>query len=179
MTKEITRIIKSYGEAAKPVFESKHAAKINAIAAIRRIEDELSSALDGERIRGLPNLAPEGVKQYVAARVRGSDTSPLSAKPTLCMGADGLLVMASYNASAEVDFVEAKDSDLIAEDLSSYMALLVRSLDAHVKASAATTSRYARIAELGCMVMECLTSRTRLAAESAHGHLGCSLCKPV
>lgn len=149
-------MISEFGNAAKPVSESRDAAKIAAVRAIRKIEAELSKSLDGERIRGLPNIAPHGSRQFVAARVGSSGSGPLDGKPTLCMGADGLLVKAFVDADGSVSFCEARDSDLMAEDLASYIATLASCLDAHKQASANTADRYSKITNMAKMVIGCL-----------------------
>jgi len=135
-------------------------ARILAVRTVRAIEDRLSSALDGVRLRGLPNLVPEwrGVS-YAAARIRARHDTPLEEiEPgkadghlALVLTAYGRLVMArraiEFGHPVVVE-VPATDAYLCAEDLWDFARILAIVLPTHTRLARYAGEKFDRISRL-------------------------------
>ena len=125
-------------------------AKAEAIAFIRQLIEALHEALDGESLKGLPDLVPDWRDtEFAAARVRGRWDTPLDPAPVrgsgaLVLRADGLLSWA-WRSQLEVEDVKlapVADDGLRAEDAENIARLVCRVLPLHVARAGDGQRRY-------------------------------------
>lgn len=102
---------------SKRLAETRVLAKREATVSIRLIEKWTVDNLEGERFRGLPNLAPKDSAPFFGMRIRGKSDEKLPAgRPVLIMDEMGMLMMATLGDGVTTSEV-ATDEDLRAEDV--------------------------------------------------------------
>lgn len=124
-------------------------AAAQSISAIRAIESRLVEALDGERLRGLPNLGNDE-HRFHAARVRGryaSEVLPFDGREILVVDGDGWIVFAAFSRQGVVT-KRALDDELLAEDVALLSERAQQILAAHLSRLERSTARYEKLEEL-------------------------------
>lgn len=127
------------------VLELRSLARKVSLQAIRGMIAAVQGALDGEPLRGLPNLASSS-HPYAAARVRSKAIDePLSRqkdKADLCINRRAQLVFAWRTEDGVTLEKPARDDDLFAEDAEHVAETLVAVLERHRLASGRAARRY-------------------------------------
>lgn len=138
------------------VRETQARARAGAIEALRRIEERLVVALEGGRLRGMPNLLPEAEQPFYAVRLRGrfDEVLPLDGRAVLVLRDDGRLCMAmreeqrTLRPETVTVHWEAHDGDLRAEDLEVVTERVHEALVSHLARISRTEARYRAAADL-------------------------------
>lgn len=133
-------------------------ARARLIAAVAAMRAALRAALDGEPLRGLPNLNPGG-EQWRGLRVHpdarhGHDVF-VGERPALYVDRSGELVVA-HRQGAAVAAYPVGEGDLRAEDLEPYLRAVSEALARHALGLERTEAGYARAAALGAQVARIL-----------------------
>lgn len=133
-------------------------ARKSAISAIRAVEQALLASLDGEKLRGLPEIAT----RYRAARVRGKridltlDHEHARGKEHLVIGEDGKLSMARYEKFG-VTWRPVQDDELLIEDVEAVAGAARAVLERHLETVAKTTRRYEELRALSDRIKRLLS----------------------
>lgn len=161
---KLTELLADARERGDALVEARDEAFKVCFPAIRALEKALVDALDGEVLRGLPNLgAGSGGVVFYAARVRGGRASePLPTyaptKRVLVLRKDGRLAIARRVDLPGSEL--ARDEELLAEDLAAFCALLLAVLKRHLDVSAATEDRYRSLTSAAARVLVMLGPET-------------------
>lgn len=150
--------------------------RVEAIDAIRTIEQTLVEALRGETLRGLPNLGT-GTTPFHGANVRaGAYDTKVSfprdgqdmGTPTLIIRSDGRLAVAWTLRQAsprgvvplfEFTYRGAEDDDLRVEDLGALLTVLPKVLTDHLAKVEKTQSTYEAVKDLAHRVLDLVPRR--------------------
>lgn len=136
---------------------ARETARMDAVKAIRELEDRLAEALGGERLRGLPNLHFDSSKTFNAARLRGAKETPVIGA-TLCLTSDGIVCMVTPDNHEELTATPVEDKDLQAEDLEHFVRLLGQVIPQHIQMCDKSSTRYEGISGLAARVKRCLAT---------------------
>ena len=136
-------------------------ARETVIAAIRRLEEKLVDALDGEHLRGLPNLGATRDRFY-AIRVRSEGANATlsigTGEAPLVLTKEGVLAFArwTFDADERRDCIvapAAADQDFLLEDVEAVVRTVAWAIDAHVEQLGKTTEKLERIASLAADIL--------------------------
>lgn len=135
---------------------SRTSARESAIEAIRSLEARLVETLDGEVLRGMPNLLPDAPKQFYAMQLRGRVDRylPLEGRAEIVLTREGKLAWAVRDGGSPLrPYVTAvigpvADDDLRAEDLRAFVEVVQTALQRHLARLADTERTYVRADEL-------------------------------
>jgi hypothetical protein len=146
-------------------------ARERAVSAIRAVESALVEALQGEHLRGLPNLGT-AERRFYGVRVRSSDENAGEsvryeerAVQTLIVAKDGQLAFARARAPDGEDglvVVPARDEDLLAEDLEHVLRTVARVAAQHGVAVGRSTDRFLKISSAAARVLSEFGAGTRV-----------------
>jgi hypothetical protein len=135
---------------------AREGAREAAVSAIRAVEGALVEALQGEHLRGLPNLGTSD-RRFYGLRVRSSDENAgeqLFSERVLVLTKEGRLALAHWVLDGmSLDVKDARDEDLLAEDLEHVLRTTARAAAAHGIAIGRTTDRFLRIASAAARVL--------------------------
>lgn len=107
-------------------------ARRESVRVIRAIEAKTVEALNGERLRGLPNIGTRSDPFYAARVLPAGKVGrmPKDSRSVLAVGVDGrLIVVASVRGS--IEFGTVSDDELVSEDLAPYTRLVANLLERH------------------------------------------------
>jgi len=143
--------------ASSELARAKEASRADAIVAITGLEEGLREALEGEKLKGLPNIAHSSSAPYRGAQVRTkrlNDPLPRPAhgqewgREALVMNMDGVLALTRASSDGAIEERVADASDLRAEDLVDVAEAIVTLVDVHCQAAARRAGQYKRLRRL-------------------------------
>lgn len=127
-------------------------ARMSAVRVIRALETALQTALDGDKIRGLSNIAGNDPgPSFQAARIRtdkgfGLDEFlPEDGREVLCLSKVGDLVMAKRAPVGGVTSRHVRDDELQAQDLEPVVRVVQSALERHITRASRTAAGYDRV----------------------------------
>ena len=154
------------------VEEQRTHARLRTVAVVREMERRLITALDGDTVRGLNNLAPGDGPPLKAARVHGKtphfiDTFiPLDGREALILDKHGMLMLARRsfeNGVATIDHAgrewstrALRDDEIVAQDLADIARTFRIVTERHVAHSDKQAASYARTSALAGQLAEAL-----------------------
>ena len=130
-------------------------ARISAVRVVRALETALKTALNGDVLRGLSNIAGDSPgPSFQAARVRtdkgyGLDEFlPKDGREVLCLLKTGDLMMAKRAPVGGVVSRRVRDDELQAQDLEPFVRVVQSALERHITRAARTAADYDRVTAL-------------------------------
>src|SRR5260221_243434 len=113
-------------------------------AAKRHLEQRVREALDGTRLRGMPDLDPHANDPFRAIRVRGAVDGELPHdREVLVFCDDGVFRVACSVPGPVVHARPALDSDFLADDMGEIARRIAGALAVHCEQAGRSCARYA------------------------------------
>lgn len=108
-----------------------------AVLAVRGLERQLRISLNGERMRGLPNLGTRKHPYYAVRLVASKERNelPVDGRSVLVLNSEGVLEVAGIKPGSKFDEVERRplmDEELLSEDVPKVVSTVAETLDRHV-----------------------------------------------
>lgn len=157
------------GDVARLARESQADARASALVAIRAIERALVEALNGEYLRGLPNIAPKGDKAPCHGfnlRTKSGAEAISRSGSSLILARDGrfyVALAAKLPGTFAVFMRLVGDVELAAEDLETIAPRVEEAIRIHVQRSERASARYRRVEQLGVKISEALSALPKSA----------------
>lgn len=168
----LTGLFSATRSASQDLEEKRLIANEEAKQAIEAIEGQLLEAIDYDKLRGMPNLLPDGFRPFYAMRVNvegpRSTYLPRDGRTVLVLTDTGMLLNAAWRRVG--DLIEAetfllKDRDYRADLLDPYISAVQEALQGHLARTERRVDAYERASALAQKIAGVVGSRLQIRGE--------------